>query len=122
MPFTVLICASCEVICELSIGLSGSWFFNCATSSFMNVFCRSLPLVMASWLPEVVLEVLVVLPVELTVMFVSRWECAVYWPRVRALEAIVLVVLATSTLAWYERDAEIMLTISSTTSTFGMVT
>ena len=28
----------------------------------MNVFCRSVPLVMASWLPEVVLDVPVVLP------------------------------------------------------------
>ena len=26
MPDTVLICASCEVICELSIGSVGSWF------------------------------------------------------------------------------------------------
>src|SRR5258708_31169330 len=41
MPVTVLIWASCEVICELSIGLVGSWFFICATSSCRNVFCRS---------------------------------------------------------------------------------
>ncbi len=27
MPVTVLICAICEVICALSIGLVGSWFF-----------------------------------------------------------------------------------------------
>ena len=41
MPVTVLICASCEVICELSAGLVGSWFFNCVTSSVRNVFCKS---------------------------------------------------------------------------------
>ena len=38
MPVTVLICASCEVICELSAGLVGSWFFSCVTSSVRNVF------------------------------------------------------------------------------------
>src|SRR5690606_40284182 len=36
MPLTVLICATWLVICALSIGLSGSWFFICATSSFMK--------------------------------------------------------------------------------------
>src|ERR1700712_1477992 len=41
MPDTVLICASCEVICELSVGFVGSWFFNCVTSSVRKVFCRS---------------------------------------------------------------------------------
>ncbi|CAG9235111.1 hypothetical protein PSP6_650023 [Paraburkholderia tropica] len=45
MPETVLIWASCEVICELSIGSVGSWFLSCATSSCRKVFCRSLPLV-----------------------------------------------------------------------------
>ncbi|CAG9253783.1 hypothetical protein PUN4_200010 [Paraburkholderia unamae] len=45
MPETVLICASCDVICELSIGSVGSWFCNCATSSCRNVVCRSLALV-----------------------------------------------------------------------------
>ena len=34
MPLTVLICAICEVTCALSIGLSGSWFCICVTSSF----------------------------------------------------------------------------------------
>ncbi|CAM2190098.1 hypothetical protein BC2230_70186 [Burkholderia cepacia] len=42
MPLTVLICASCDVICELSTGLVGSWFCSCVTSSFRNVACRSL--------------------------------------------------------------------------------
>ncbi|VXC55504.1 conserved hypothetical protein [Burkholderia sp. 8Y] len=41
MPDTVLICASCEVICELSAGFVGSWFLSCVTSSVRNVFCRS---------------------------------------------------------------------------------
>src|SRR5471030_3342996 len=41
MPDTVLICASCEVICELSVGLVGSWFWSCVTSSVRKVFCRS---------------------------------------------------------------------------------
>src|SRR5580704_122793 len=40
IPDTVLICASCEVICELSVGLVGSWFCSCVTSSCKNVFCR----------------------------------------------------------------------------------
>src|SRR5882757_537358 len=41
MPDTVLICASCEVICELSVGLVGSWFWSCVTSSVRKVFCKS---------------------------------------------------------------------------------
>jgi hypothetical protein len=39
----VLISASCEVICELSIGLVGSWFCNCVTSSCKKVFCNDAP-------------------------------------------------------------------------------
>ena len=38
MPDTVLICASCEVICELSVGLVGSWFCSWVTSSVRKVF------------------------------------------------------------------------------------
>lgn len=72
MPLTVLICASCEVSCELSIGLSGSWFFSWATSNCMNVFCRSVPVCEVMPVVLVVLLVLVVLVVELTVMVVSR--------------------------------------------------
>jgi hypothetical protein len=34
MPLTVLICAIWLVTCALSIGLSGSWFCICVTSSF----------------------------------------------------------------------------------------
>ena len=37
MPVTVLICAIWLVTAALSIGLSGSWFFICATSSFRKV-------------------------------------------------------------------------------------
>ena len=36
MPVTVLICAIWLVTWALSIGLSGSWFFICATSSLRN--------------------------------------------------------------------------------------
>nr|CUV13146.1 conserved protein of unknown function [Ralstonia solanacearum] len=72
MPLTVLICASCEVSCELSIGLSGSWFFSWATSSCMKVFCRSVPVCEVMPVVLVALLVLVVLVVELTVMVVSR--------------------------------------------------
>jgi len=46
IPVTVLICAICEVTCELSTGLSGSWLFIWATSSFRNVsdrFCALVP-------------------------------------------------------------------------------
>src|SRR5580692_7368540 len=48
MPSTVLICASCEVICALSIGFSGSWFCICVTSN-----CRN-----ALWLPMALEELL----------------------------------------------------------------
>src|SRR3989338_789552 len=37
MPLTVLNCAICEVICALSSGLSGSWFFICVTRSLRNL-------------------------------------------------------------------------------------
>lgn len=40
MLFIVLICVSCDVICELLIGLVGFWFCNCVMSSFRNVVCR----------------------------------------------------------------------------------
>ncbi|CBJ34668.1 membrane protein of unknown function (plasmid) [Ralstonia solanacearum PSI07] len=72
MPLTVLICASCDVSCELSIGLSGSWFFSWATSSCMKVFCRSVPVCEVMPVLLVELVVLLVLVVELTVMVVSR--------------------------------------------------
>ena len=36
MPLTVLICAIWLVTWALSIGLRGSWFFICATSSLRN--------------------------------------------------------------------------------------
>ncbi|MCY1558279.1 hypothetical protein D9M68_952000 [compost metagenome] len=45
-----------------------------------------------------------------------------YWPIVSVLSIMFLAELSTSTLAWYERDAEIMLTISSTGLTLGMTT
>jgi len=58
-PLTVLICASCEVSCELSSGLSGSWLFICVTSIVRNWFCRSaalaLPFCSAWFTAEVVL-------------------------------------------------------------------
>jgi len=41
----VLICAIWDVICELSTGLSGSWWFICATSSFRKVSDRLCALV-----------------------------------------------------------------------------
>ncbi len=55
MPLTVLICANCEVISELSIGFSGSWFFNCVTSNVMKLLCRS---ALVLWLPLVWLSAL----------------------------------------------------------------
>jgi len=53
-----------------------------------------------------------------------RFDCSGWhhWPRFRVLSSRVLVVFIISTLDWYEREAEIMLTISSTTLTLGMVT
>ena len=41
---------------------------------------------------------------------------------VSVFSIMLLAVLSTSTLAWYERDAEIMLTISYTGFTLGIVT
>ncbi|MNW20424.1 hypothetical protein D3C71_2208190 [compost metagenome] len=45
-----------------------------------------------------------------------------YWPICRVLRSSVLAVFMTSTLFWYEREAEIMLTISSTALTLECVT
>jgi hypothetical protein len=43
IPPTVLICASWDVTCALSSGLSGSWFFICVTRSFRKRSCISVP-------------------------------------------------------------------------------
>ena len=45
-----------------------------------------------------------------------------YCPIVRVFSSNVFAVFIMSTLFWYEREAEIISTISSTTFTFGMVT
>ncbi len=39
-PSTVAICAICEVSSALPSGSGGSWFCNCAVSSFRNWSCR----------------------------------------------------------------------------------
>ena len=45
-----------------------------------------------------------------------------YCPMVSVLSNSVFEVFITCTLSWYERDAEIMFTISSTTFTLGIAT
>ncbi len=45
-----------------------------------------------------------------------------YWPSRRVASIISFAVFITSTLFWYEREAEIMSTISSTVLTFGAYT
>ena len=57
MPLTVLICVICVVICALSIGLSGSWLFSWATSSFRKRSCAA-----SALLAPVAALVAVVLP------------------------------------------------------------
>ena len=50
-PVTVWICAICVVTAALSIGFIGSWFCNCATSSFRNrsdVSCALVPVALAA--------------------------------------------------------------------------
>src|SRR5690606_9681717 len=60
-PLTVLICESCVVICALSMGLSGSWFLSCVTSSVRNRSWMSAELVAASG------------PVALLVLLITSW-------------------------------------------------
>ena len=46
----------------------------------------------------------------------------VYWPMASVFCTSDLIAFITSALFWYDREAEIMLTISSTTFTFGIAT
>ncbi len=113
IPVTVLICAIWLVTCALSIGLSGSWFCICATSSFRNrsdVTVASLALAAAGL--EVTLTSLVVEVGALTAMAFSVRSLQL--PSWIVFSSSVFAVFITSRLFWYERDAEIMLTISST--------
>ena len=118
MPVTVLICAICVVICALSRGFIGSWLFNCATSSLRKRSCMAAGSLVA--LAEAPVLVVAVVPMGLRIM--ACFRRAVYWPICRVLSSSVLAVFMTSTLFWYEREAEIMLTISSTAFTLEWVT
>ena len=117
MPVTVLICAICDVIWALSRGFIGSWLFSCATSSFRNRSCAAAGSVLGS--EALVLPVVVpaVVWVGLMIMRISPGCRVLYWPICRVLRSSDLAVFMTSTLFWYEREAEIMLTISSTAFT-----
>ena len=118
MPLTVLICAIWLVTWALSIGLSGSWFCIWATSSFRkrsDVAVASLVLAAAG--------------VELPLKSLGGRKsgaadghgglpvCAQPWPSCSVFSSRLLAVFITSMLFWYEREAEIMLTISSTALT-----
>ena len=117
MPVTVLICAIWLVTWALSIGLSGSWFCIWATSSFRK---RS----------AVTVESLVLAAAGVERdgdVAGGRAGCgdghggpSVFdqlWPSWIVFSSSDLAVFITSRLFWYERDAEIMLTISSTALT-----
>ncbi len=109
MPLTVLICAIWLVTCALSSGFSGSWLLICATSSLRKR--SSLP---ASLRVETVLDAVAV-----------QAQCRDRthdWPICKVFINRLLAVFMTSRLFWYEREAEIMLTISSTVLTLLCVT
>jgi hypothetical protein len=103
MPSTVLICASCEVICALSMGLSGSWFFNCVVSSLRKRFCASVmaladDAVSVDLLASISAWVVVaLLPMVLTAMILLP---KIYWPIARVFCTSDLAALRTSTLFW----------------------
>ncbi len=116
MPVTVLICAIWLVTWALSIGLSGSWFCICATSSLRKrseVTVASFALAAAG--VELTATSLVVDAGALTAMVVLRGDQP--WPSCSVFSSSDLAVFITSRLFWYEREAEIMLTISSTALT-----
>ncbi len=73
------------------------------------------------WLASEALVLPVVVPavawVGLMIMRISPGCRVRYWPICRVLRSSVLAVFMTSTLFWYEREAEIMFTISSTAFT-----
>ena len=117
---TVEICAICEVICALSSGFIGSWLASCATSNLRKRSSDRSAFVPAA----LVLVVALVLPLTavVVVMVVFRAKCGVYWPICSVLSSSDLAVFMTSTLFWYEREAEIMLTISSTVLTLDWFT
>ena len=115
MPVTVLICAIWLVTSALSIGLSGSWFCICATSSFRKVSALTV------WL-----DALEAAGVELTMTsgvdaaaltLMASFLQVSQLPSWMVLSSSVFAVFMTSRLFWYEREAEIMLTISSTALT-----
>ena len=122
MPLTVLICAIWLVICALSIGLSGSWFCSCVASSFRKAL--ALPTAVlpdpSELADEVALPALVVAlraangSVLATVLVMGALVGSQPWPSCRVLGNRLLAVFITSMLFWYEREAEIMSTISST--------
>ena len=116
MPVTVLICAICEVIWALSIGFIGSWLLSCATSSFRKRSCAALGSVVELPFVEVVAA-----PASSALVSIGVMNMA-YCPICRVLSSSVLAVFMTSTLFWYEREAEIMLTISSTAFTLEWLT
>lgn len=127
MPVTVLICAICEVICALSSGFIGSWLFICATSSLRKRSCSPVLLLALTLLVllvavlAAVLAVVELMAVLMAVRFLKEGGRA-YWPICRVLSSSDLAVFMTSTLFWYEREAEIMLTISSTALTLEWLT
>jgi hypothetical protein len=90
MPVTVLISASCEVICELSIGLVGSWFCNCVTSSCKKVLCSDAP-ELAELLAELADE-LDAEPVAEFALIVScmRFETVVPLPPIGVVKEVLL--------------------------------
>ena len=101
MPVTVLICAICEVICALSIGAVGSWFFNWATSSVRNWFCISAALVAPKpFCPLAALAFAAVLEIGVNIAVCLLVFLSAYWPSCKVLSNSVFAVFMTSTLFW----------------------
>mgnify|MGYP003388610783 CR=1 FL=1 len=96
---------------------------SCATSSFRKRSSETALLVLDAVLPVVVAELLALTAVVLVMVCVCPVRGATaYWPSCKVLSNNDLAVFMTSTLFWYERDAEIMLTISSTVLTLDWLT
>ena len=116
MPVTVLICAIWLVTWALSIGLSGSWFCICATSSFRKVSALTVEFA-ALEAAGVELTMTSGVDVAALTLMASFLQVVSQLPSWMVLSSSVLAVFMTSRLFWYEREAEIMLTISSTALT-----
>ena len=127
IPRTVLICASWLVTCALSSGLSGSWLRICATSSFRKrssvPAAESVEAAVEDALEGALAPLAAAAEAAALEVSMVATRCILrHWPSCSVLASSCWVVFITSMLFWYERDAEIMFTISSMTLTLLCVT